>query len=405
MFTLKILEINSVCGIRSTGRICTDIMDCAENHGMECIVAYGRERSPEKYAERSVLISKKVGVYVHALLARLFDMSGFGSKAATKRFLKKLDEYAPDVVHVHNLHGYYVNLPLLFKHLKKRNIPVIMTLHDCWTFTGHCSHFESALCERWMDGSCHSCPQLKEYPKSLIDRSRKNFKKKKACFTMLDDLTVVTPSEWLARNAKASFLNKYPIKVINNGIDLDAFTPQESDLRQKYGIENKKVALGVASAWNDKKGLSDFIRLSSLLPDSWTIVLIGLTDEQKSSLPSNMIGITRTNSISELAEWYSTADVFLNLTYEDTFPTVNLEAQACGTPVITYATGGSPESIIQGKTGLVTSKKSPEEITRVIDSVKKDSDACRKNAEHYDKWQQFEKYVEEYRSKMNVKDN
>ena len=303
-------------------------MEIAAKDGIECLVAYGREKAPEKYKDRSVLISSKAGVYSHALLARLFDMSGFGSACATRSFLKKLDSYSPDVVHLHNLHGYYVNVPLLFKHLKKRNIPVIMTLHDCWTFTGHCSHFDSISCMRWKDGQCHSCPQKNEYPKSFIDRSRKNFEKKRACFTMLDDLTVITPSEWLASLARESFLGKYPVKVINNGIDLDVFTPCESDLRRKYSLEGKKIALGVASVWNDKKGFSDFIELSKLLSDEWTIVLVGVSEEQQRTLPENMIGITRTNSTRELAEWYSTSDVFLNLTYEDTFPTVNTVASS-----------------------------------------------------------------------------
>ena len=221
---------------------------------------------------------------------------------------------------------------------------------------------------------------------------------------MLDDLTVITPSEWLASLARESFLGKYPVKVINNGIDLDVFTPCESDLRRKYSLEGKKIALGVASVWNDKKGFSDFIELSKLLSDEWTIVLVGVSEEQQRTLPENMIGITRTNSTRELAEWYSTSDVFLNLTYEDTFPTVNIEAQACGTPVITYSSGGSPESVLDGITGISVSKKSPDEIARVISSVKKNSVACFENAKNYDKWKQFEKYVEEYK-KANAKGN
>ena len=221
---------------------------------------------------------------------------------------------------------------------------------------------------------------------------------------MVDNLTVITPSEWLASLARESFLGKYPVKVINNGIDLDVFTPCESDLRRKYSLEGKKIALGVASVWSDKKGFSDFIELSKLLDDEWTVVLVGVSEEQLRILPANMIGITRTNSTRELAEWYSTSDVFLNLTYEDTFPTVNIEAQACGTPVITYASGGSPESVLDGITGVSVSKKSPDEIARVIASVKKDSGACVENAKNYDKWKQFEKYVEEYK-KANAKGN
>ena len=394
---MKILEINSVCGIRSTGRICTDIMQVAEENGMECRVAYGREYVPEQYADRAVRVSGRADVFCHAAAARLFDTAGFCSSASTKKFLRWVDEYSPDIVHLHNLHGYYINIRELFVYLKERGIPVVITLHDCWMFTGHCAHFDYVGCERWKNEGCYACPQRGEYPRSLYyDGSRRNFRIKRELFTSLDNAVVITPSEWLASLAKSSFLGKYPVKVINNGIDLEVFREVKGDLRSRYGLEGKRIALGVASAWNKRKGFDDFLRLSEMLPSEWQIVLIGLTDKHMKMLPENVLGISSTNNATELAEWYSTADVFLNLTYEDTFPTVNLEAMACGTPVITYRTGGSPESITE-ETGAVTCERSPEAVVKIIDSVKKDSIACRKNAEKYDKWQQFGKYIDEYR--------
>lgn len=342
---MRVLQINSVCGIRSTGRICTDIADVLCENGGECKIAYGRESVPEKYSEIAVRIGNDTDVKLHALASRVFDTSGFHSKCATKALLKYIDEYSPDIIHLHNIHGYYLNVEMLFEYLKKRDIPVVWTLHDCWSFTGHCSHYESVRCEKWRSG-CYSCPQKGEYPASLfIDGSKRNYERKKAAFCGVKNLTVVTPSEWLAAEVRASFLGEYKVVAIPNGIDTEIFKPTASDFRERYGLENKKIVLGVATAWSQSKGLDDFIRISQLLDDRYKIVLVGLTDEQIAGVPQNIISIKRTNSAVELAEIYTAADVFVNLTYNDTYPTVNLEAQSCGTPVLTYRTGGSPESV------------------------------------------------------------
>lgn len=342
---MRVLQINSVCGIRSTGRICTDIADVLCENGGECKIAYGRESVPEKYSEIAVRIGNDTDVKLHALASRVFDTSGFHSKCATKALLKYIDEYSPDIIHLHNIHGYYLNVEMLFEYLKKRDIPVVWTLHDCWSFTGHCSHYESVRCEKWRSG-CYSCPQKGEYPASLfIDGSKRNYERKKAAFCGVKNLTVVTPSEWLAAEVRTSFLGEYKVVAIPNGIDTEIFKPTASDFRERYGLENKKIILGVATAWSQSKGLNDFIGISQLLDDRYKIVLVGLTDEQIAGVPQNIISIKRTNSAVELAEIYTAADVFVNLTYNDTYPTVNLEAQSCGTPVLTYRTGGSPESV------------------------------------------------------------
>lgn len=341
---MKVLQINSVCGIRSTGRICGDIAEVLETQGHTCKIAYGRETVPEKYQDYAVRIGNNMSVKADALASRLLDNAGFNSARSTKKFLDWVKEYDPDVIHLHNIHGYYLHAGLLFAYLKEANKPVIWTFHDCWPFTGHCAYFSFAGCEQWKN-ECVHCSRKRSYPKSLTDRCQRNFRKKKEFFCGVKDMTIVTPSQWLAGLVKESFLQEYPVKVIPNGIDLEAFQPTEGDFRTRHQLENKKIVLGVASVWGKRKGLDDFIQLSSMLDATYQVVLVGISETQKQALPENIIGIVRTNSTEELAQLYTTADIFVNSTYEDNYPTVNLEAQACGTPVITYATGGSVESV------------------------------------------------------------
>lgn len=345
---MKILQINSVCGIRSTGRICTDLADVLLQNGHECKIAYGRESVPEKYGKIAVRIGNDLNAKLHALQSRIFDNSGFGSKLATEKFIEWLKEDNPDIIHLHNIHGYYINVEILFNYLAESNKPVVWTLHDCWAFTGHCAYYSYVKCDKWKTG-CFNCPQKKRYPSSYLwDASKQNWLKKKALFTRVKKMTLVTPSNWLANEVNQSFLNKYPVKVIPNGIDLNVFKPTFSDFKEKNGLVGKMVILGVASTWGARKGVKDFVELSKILDDSYKIILVGLTEPQKKELPSNILKITRTNNVRELAEIYTAADVFFNPTYEDNYPTVNLEAQACGTPVITYKTGGSMESVPDG---------------------------------------------------------
>ena len=342
---MKVIQINSVCGIRSTGRICTDLADVLLQDGHECKIAYGRESVPEKYGKIAIRIGNDLDAKLHALQSRIFDNAGFGSKLATEKFIEWVKEYNPDIIHLHNIHGYYINVEVLFKYLAESNKPVIWTLHDCWAFTGHCAYYSYVKCDKWKTG-CFNCPQKKRYPSSLLwDASKKNWQKKKALFTSVKNMTLVTPSKWLANEVKKSFLSKYPMKVIANGIDLDVFKPTPSDFKEKNGLVGKKIILGVASSWSECKGLKDFIELSKILDEKYKIVLVGLSENQIKELPENILAISRTNNVKELAEIYTAADIFFNPTYEDNFPTVNLEAQACGTPVITYRTGGSVESV------------------------------------------------------------
>ncbi len=364
---MKVLMINSVCGIGSTGRICTDIAETLEAQNHECKIAYGRGSVPEKFRKYAVRIGNNTGVNLHALQTRIFDNTGSGSKAATKRFIKWVKEYDPDVIHLHNIHGYYINIGVLFDYLKKAEKKIIWTLHDCWAFTGHCAHFELVGCNKWKDGTCGNCPQKKEYPASMVfDNSKNNFIKKKNLFTGVSDMTVVVPSEWLASIVRSSFLNEYNIKIIRNGIDTDLFKPTFGDFRKRHGLKDKKIILGVASVWSERKGFNDILKLSETLDDNCRTVLVGADKKLIKSLPDNILGITHRDNPTELAEIYTCADVLVNPTFEDTYPTVNLEAQACGTPVITYRTGGSPECVPEDH---VTSENNAKSLKQTVDKI------------------------------------
>ena len=358
--------INSVCGIRSTGRICTDLADALEKQGHEVKIAYGREEIPDKYRKYGVRIGSNFDVTLHGIKSRLFDKSGMGSKSATKKFIEWVRKFDPDAIHLHNIHGYYINIEVLFSYLKSFKKQVIWTLHDCWAFTGHCTYFSYIECNKWKTG-CFECPQKREYPSSLVcDFSSENYRAKRELFSGIEKLEIVTPSKWLAFLVKDSFLKCYNTTVINNGVDGSVFTPKNGNVRKHFNLENKKVILGVAAVWNKRKGLDTFIKLSRRLDDAYRIILVGLSSKQIKKLPPNIIGIERTNNSNELAELYSIADIFVNPTLEDNYPTTNIEAIACGTPVITYKTGGSPESA-RGY-GIVVEKNDVESL---LDSIER----------------------------------
>lgn len=364
---MKILMINSVCGIKSTGRICTDLAVELEKQGHEVKIAYGRENVPEQFQKYAIRIGSEWDVRFHGIKARLFDAMGLGSKEATQKFIDWVEEFNPDIIHLHNIHGYYINIEILFKYLKKCKKKIIWTLHDCWTFTGHCAYFDYYGCNKWKSGCKGICACKKDYPATLLlSRAEENYQIKKSLFTGINNLTIVTPSQWLASLVKKSFLSEYNVKVIHNGVNTDVFKPTPSEIKSIYSIGNKKIILGVASIWDRRKGLETFIELSKQIEDDYKIILIGLNKEQIKKLPNTIIGIERTNSTKELAEFYSVADVFLNPTLEDNYPTTNIEAIACGTPVISYDTGGSGESAIFY--GSVVKKG---DITAIIQEIKR----------------------------------
>lgn len=393
---MKVLQINSVCGIGSTGRIATDIHNILIEQGNESYIAYGRKLP--KNCKNVIRIGTKVDNYSHAVKTRIFDKHGFGSKKATLDFIDKVKELNPDVIHLHNIHGYYINVEILFKYLKEAGKPLVWTFHDCWPFTGHCSYFDYVNCNKW-ETECINCPLKKEYPASLIiDNSKDNYYKKRELFNGIENLIIVTPSNWLSNLVKKSFLKDYPVKVINNGIDLNVFKPTKSNFRDKCDLESKFIILGVASTWEKRKGYNYFIELSKLLNKDEVIVMVGITEKQKEELPSNIIGITRTNSTKELAEFYTVADVFINPTLEDNFPTTNIESLACGTPVITFNTGGSVESVDEN-TGFVVAKENIDELLEKIRIVKEKGKlsyyemTVNRAEELYNKDKKFNEYI------------
>ena len=362
---MKILQINSFSN-GSTGKIMMSIHKKLLENGHESYVVWGRGRKSKN--EHEIYLNDKIGTYLHVLYSRITGKNGFSSALSTKRLLKTLDDLKPDIIHLHNIHGYYINIDLLFHYLKENNIKVIWTLHDCWSFTGQCAYFDMANCNKWQK-SCYNCPQLKSYPKSFKDNSIWNYKKKKELFNGLN-LTLVTPSKWLSNLVRKSYLKNYDVIVINNGIDTNIFKPTTSNFRKNHNILNKKVILGIANVWDKRKGLDDFLKLSKVLNTDYVIVLIGLSKKQIELLPNNIIGITRTENQQELVEIYSTSDILFNPTYEDNYPTVNLEAIACGTPVLSYDTGGSIEFtdfIEDNKDNYIISK---EEANKNINYVK-----------------------------------
>ena len=357
---MRVLLINSVLGYGSTGKIVLDIAKEYEKRGDEVRIAYGRKVSgSEDEKKYGVRIGTGADILYHSFATRLADRHGLASKRATAAFLKWADEFNPDLLWLHNIHGYYINYELLFEWIKSRpEMQVKWTLHDCWTFTGHCAHFTYVKCDKWKTG-CEKCPQSDGYPKSSRDNSSDNYRRKKASFTGVKNLTIIAPSNWLRELLGKSFLSEYPVEVVYNTINKEVFKPTESSFKADYGLPDKKVILGVASVWSDRKGLNDFIKLSTLIDsDAYRIVLVGLNKKQIESINKaapNIVALPRTSSAHELAKIYSAADVFVNPTYEDTFPTVNMEAEACGTPVITYDTGGCRETI-KGETSSVVAQ-------------------------------------------------
>lgn len=364
---MKVLQVNTYCGYGSTGKIAVDIATGLDVDD-ECYIAYGYFETSYTNHYNLLKYRNTLAYKIKLLFNRLRGTTGYTNSNRTKNFCKWIDQYNPDVIHLHNLHGDYLNIEVLFEFLKKRNYPIVWTFHDCWPFTGRCAYFDYNGCTKWQIG-CYSCQFKKVFPISYIfDTSREEWIKKKALFQGLKNLTIVTPSRWLANLVKKSFLCDYPIITINNGIDLTNFQHRDNvdDIIDKYNINNKKVILGVAGSWSYRKGLNYFIELSQILPDNLQIVLIGLSDSQISKLSQNIIGIKHTASVLELSKWYSLSAVYVNPTLDDNYPTTNLEAQACGTPVITFETGGSPESV---QFGRVVHKKETEALKDAIMEV------------------------------------
>ncbi|MBQ7352541.1 MAG: glycosyltransferase [Clostridia bacterium] len=390
-----IAEINT--GFRgSTGGIMLNTASLARQNGHNVVTfsAYKKEVPPKGHE----YIGSKCSSLLNRVRSVFTGISEKGSKKATKNLIKRLTELNVDVLHLHNLHGWYLNVPMLFEYIKSNNVKVIWTLHDCWGFTAQCSHFEYEGCQKWKTG-CYECPRYKIYPYTYVDKTKKMWKLKKEWFAGINDLTIVTPSKWLADNVKQSFLKDYPVKVINNGIDLDVFKPTESDFRKNYSLENKKIVLGVASNWTKRKGLDVFVKLSQCLTSDYQIVLVGTNDNVDKQLPSNIISIHRTNNQRELAEIYTACDVYANPTREEVLGLVNIESLACGTPVVTFNAGGSPECVNEDCGSVVEIDDidaMEREIVRICQDKPFAKEACFDKAREFDKNLKFKEYVELY---------
>ena len=336
---------------------------------------------------------------LHRLAAPLVSADGVFSLLATAKLICELKSFAPDVIHLHNLHGWYLNYGMLFRYIKEKDIRVVWTLHDCWAFTGQCPHFEMAGCEKWKTG-CHYCPQYREYPETVFDRTHVMWRKKREWFTGVKGMTIVTPSWWLADLVRRSFLQEYPVRVIHNGIDLEIFRPTPGNFKEKHGIpENVHIVLGVASVWGCRKGLDVFIELAKCLDENYRIVLVGTDRQVDKQLPSNVISIHRTYDQQELAEIYTVADVFVNPTREETLGLVNIEALACGTPVITFNTGGSPECI-DDTCGCVVNKEDIAALEQKLRWVCAEKpfalESCIQRAKSFNMRHRFEEYIKLY---------
>ena len=346
----KLLQINPVLRVNtSTGRIMQEIGELAMLHGWKTYMAYSKGRDGIKECKSEIVpVGDVWSTAWHGLETRLLDRHGLASDRATREFIKRIETIAPDIVHIHNIHGYFLNYRILFDFLSRSGIPVVWTVHDCWLYTGHCYYYSYAGCNKWQTG-CGHCPQKKEFPASYFsDRSHRNWLDKKTAFTSmpLDKLTIVPVSDWIREEMSRSFLKDYHFQVIHNGINTEVFDVYDATaVRQQYSLGDKYIFLGVASIWSREKGLADFIKMSELIRQDEVIVLVGIKPEDMKLLPKNVVAIARTENIRQLAELYSAADVFINPTWQDNYPTVNLEAIACGTPVVTYRTGGSIEAI------------------------------------------------------------
>lgn len=392
---MKLLQINSVVGKGSTGKIAESIGKAAIQAGWESYIAYGRGKHPSSESGL-IRIGTSIDVAFHGLQTRFLDRHGLASKNATQRLISDIDRLSPDIIHLHNIHGYYLNYPLFFSFLKEWGGKVVWTLHDCWPFTGHCTFPDYTSCDKW-ETACYHCEQTNFYPISNIrDRSCKNYRDKKFFFSKpLNQLILVPVSNWLADVAKRSYLSEAKSIVIHNGIDTTLFTPKD--------IIKKKLVLGVAHSMNDFKGLSDFIKLRQILPDSFEIMLVGLTKKLIESLPKGITGLERTANQQQLVSLYSEASVFVNPTYGDNFPTTNLEALACGTPVATYRTGGSPEAI-DSLTGRVVERGDVRALGDAIVELmaippKKIAKDCRERAVRlFDQRDRFAEYIDLYNS-------
>lgn len=401
----KLVQFNSVANWGSTGRLAEDIGDVAMSSGWESYIVYGRQFNPS--TSHLLKVGGSVSVFSHVILTRLFDRHGFGSYYATRQLLKKFDEIKPDVFQFHNVHGYYLNLPLVLQYATKKKIPIVWSLHDCWSMTGHCSHFITVGCEKWKN-ECHNCPRKKDYPNSwLIDSSRKNFREKKRLIEAVPQLTIISGSEWLAGVAAQSYFKNRDIRFIPDGIDTEIYQPRNNcdELRRKLGLSGKFIILATGTVWGESKGLPDYGHLREMLSDDYAIVLVGMSDNDLASVPQGVIGLPRTKSPQELSEYYSMADCVMSLSRMESFGLTPVEGFACGTPAIVYDTTALTE-LITPETGFVAKFLDVDDVKEKVELLRAKgksfySEKCRAIAlEKYDRNRCYAEYLKVYEELM-----
>ena len=394
---MRVLQINAVYPTGSTGKICKGIFNKCLDHSIDCFVAYACGNNSFK---EGIVINTFFGNRVANRLSRITMLEGHFSFFSTICFIKKIKKLKPDIIHIHNIHENFINLKPLFKYIKKNRIKTIFTAHDCWFFTGYCKYFTLVNCDKWKSG-CGECPKKRFDKANLFDNSKSMFKLKKTLFCEIDNLTIVSPSNWLNELLKQSFLKDKHLVVINNGIDLTVFSPIKSDFRKKNNIKsNDFVVLGVAAVWERRKGLDSFLELSKRLPSNYKIVLVGTDDKVDKILPKRIISIHRTQNQKELAEIYSSADIFVNPTKEENYPTVNMESLACGTPVLTFDTGGSSEMIDETCGSVVECgnfEKLEKEVIRICSLKPYSTESCLIRAKRFDEKLRYEEYIKLYK--------
>ncbi len=395
---MKVVQINITGGSGSTGQICVAVSRLLTDQHIENIIFYSHGSSDVSVAVR---YQKPYDVRFNTVKTRLCGDWGFEASSATRRLVKRMKQFEPDIVQLHNLHGHNINLKILFDYLRKSKVKVFWTFHDCWAFTGYCMHYDMIGCQKWQTG-CKNCPQRSRFS-WLFDRSSTLYRRKKKLFSELD-MTIITPSCWMEREVKKSFLKDYPTKVIHNGVDTEIFRAVASDFRERYDLKEKKVILGVAFDWSSRKGLDVFVQLAERLPDDFHIVLVGTNERVEAQLPENVISIRRTQNKSELSAVYTAADVFVNPTREEVLGLTNLEALACGTPVVTFDTGGSPECINES-CGIVVPKDDIDDLIRALTYICEErpftAEACRKRARKFEQDKQFRQYLDLYTAVQN----
>lgn len=398
-----LLQVNVSANFASTGRLAEDLGDVALNAGWKSYIAYGRACRPSN--SELIRVGNKLDIYAHLLKTRLFDRHGFGSERATKKLIQQIDEIKPDVIQFQNVHGYFLNLPVILSYIAEKDIPLIWSLHDCWSMTGHCAHFALEGCEKWKD-ECHHCPLLKDYPNSWgWDSSRRNYREKKKMIEAIPRLTIVSGSEWLANIARQSYFKNRDIHVIPDGIDTDIYSPKTNavELRKQYGFENKFVIMASGTVWPFYKGIADFAKLRGMLSNEYAIIIVGMQQNEIDKLPQGLIGIPRTKTPEDLAGWYSMADCVMSLSRLESFGLTPVEGFACGTPAIVYNCTSTPE-LITPETGFVAEAGNIEDVKAKVEKLREIgkesySKRCREIAlKKYDRNVCFNEYLDLYKS-------